>query len=232
MATQMTAVTDGFSERTDEQIISAILAGATALYEVLIRRYNRRLYRVVRGILRDEAETEDVMQEAYVRAYQHLRDFEGRASFSTWLIRIAVHEALAREKRVRKIITRNFADDEEGEMTELLHSNNASPEVETANEETRAMLERAILALPSRYRTVLMMRDIEEMSTADTAVALELSEEAVKVRLHRARAMLRRELFQRVGATSSAAFQFPATRCDRVTHAVMRRLSLEPHALC
>lgn len=229
MSTQ--ALAEQPQDWTEEKIIEGILGGNGSLYELLIRRYNRRLYRVIRAILRDDAETEDVMQEAYVRAYQHLRDFAGRSSFSTWLIRIGVHEALARVKKSQRTVTSDF-ESEEAEMAELLAVTDNSPERQTATEETRVTLERAILALPALYRTVLVMRDVEEMSTSDTATALNLTAETVKVRLHRARAMLRRELYARVGATSSAAFEFQAPRCNRVTDAVMSRLGLRTLPQC
>jgi RNA polymerase sigma-70 factor (ECF subfamily) len=208
----------------DEKIIERVLAGDAPLYELLVRRYNQRLYRVVRGVLRDDAEAEDVMQEAYWRAYQHLGEFEGRATFSTWLIRIAVHEALARLKKNGRVVTSDFEEESSG--AEAVAPSEGSPEMKFADTETRKLLEEAMLTLPEQYRMVLMMRDVEQLSTAETATALEISEENVKVRLHRARAMVRKGLFERVGATSSAAFQFHAVRCDRVASEVMRRVAL------
>jgi RNA polymerase sigma-70 factor (ECF subfamily) len=209
------------AEFSDDEIIARVLEGDAALYELLVRRYNQRVYRAVRAVLRDDAEAEDTMQEAYVRAYLNLRKFEHRASFCTWLTRIAVHEALARLEKKQKIVTTQA---EENSENIALQSHELNPEEAVSSTETRALLEQAILALPYDYRTVIMLRDVEEMNTFDTATALELSEEAVKVRLHRARAMLRKELYARAGATSSAAFQFGAARCDRVTAAVSRRV--------
>jgi RNA polymerase sigma-70 factor (ECF subfamily) len=205
---------------TDEEIIERVRGGEVALYELLVRRYNQRVYRAVRAILRDDSEAEDVMQEAHFSAFRHLDEFEGRAAFSTWLTRIAVHEALARLKKLKRFEPQDFTEDEsvlgtDGDMM--------SPESATASAETRA-LEESILSLPIPYRSVLVMRDVEEMSTIETATALDLTEEAVKVRLHRARAMLRKELYARVGARASSAFQFGAKRCDRVTEAVMARI--------
>jgi RNA polymerase sigma-70 factor, ECF subfamily len=209
------------TEPTDDQIIARVLSGETAAYEVLVRRYNRRVYRAVRAILRNDDEAEDVMQDAYVRAYQNLPRFEHRASFSTWLTRIAIHEALARVERAKRI-----APDEVDDSNEAFRSAEKNPEEAMAANETRELLEEAILALPHPYRAVMMLRDVEEMSTSDTAVALELTEDAVKVRLFRARAMVRKELFARAGATSTAAFQFHASRCDRVWKRVWARLEL------
>ena len=209
---------------TDQEVVGRVLAGETELYEIIMRRYNQRLYRVVISILRDAAETEDVMQDAYVRAYEHLSQFEGRAAFSTWLTRIAVHEALARlRKRERIQPLGNELD--EGEIPVNPAGPALNPEQSVSKAELNHMLEEAVLALPEQYRAVLMMRDVEEMSTSETAEALSLSEENVKVRLHRGRAMVRRDLFARVGATAKNAFPFLGARCDRVVARVFERLS-------
>jgi RNA polymerase sigma-70 factor (ECF subfamily) len=209
---------------TDEEVIERVLGGETALYEVVMRRYNQRLYRVVRAILRNDDETEDVMQDAYVRAYQHLNQFERRAPFSTWLTRIAVHEALARIRRRNRLQQLDSAAyDGEPAVNHLTPPIN--PEQTTSKAELSRMLEEAVLALPEQYRTVLMLRDVEEMSTAETAAALNLTEENVKVRLHRGRALVRKDLFARVGATAKDAFTFGNTRCDRVVARVFECLS-------
>jgi RNA polymerase sigma-70 factor (ECF subfamily) len=210
---------------TDEQVVERVLVGETAAFEVIMRRYNQRLYRVARAILRDDHEAEDVMQDAYVRAYQHLGQFEGRARFSTWLIRIAVHEALARKRRRTRVEGLEAITGPNGELL-MPAANNFDPEYRASTSELHRLLEQAILALPDDYRAVLVLRDVEEMSTAEAAAALEITEENAKVRLHRARALLRKELYARTQATSSAAFQFPATRCDRVVSNVFARLTL------
>src|SRR5438552_6936405 len=178
---------------TDEEVVARVLDGDTAAFEIIMRRHNQRLYRAARAILRDDAEAEDVMQDAYVRAYQHLSQFAGRAKFSTWLTRIAVHEALARVQRRGRYQALDDMQRNGDSMT--FASTNPNPEQQLASAESNGLLERAILALPETYRTVLMLRDIEELSTAETAECLELTEDNVKVRLHRARALLRRELF-------------------------------------
>lgn len=210
------------SELPDDAVIERVLAGETALYELLVRRYNQRVYRAVRSVLRDDTEAEDVMQDAYVRAYQHLAQFEHRAAFSTWITRIAVHEALARLQKAHRT-TALENENEAGEFA-AFGSGVLNPEEALSSHETQALLEQVIMALPGEYRTVVILRDVEEMNTAETAAALELSEDAVKVRLHRARAMLRKELYARAGATSSAAFQFHASRCDRVAAGVAAKL--------
>jgi len=208
---------------SDEEVVSRVLGGETALFEIIMRRYNQRLYRVAQSILRNDAEAEDVMQDAYVRAYQHLGQFEGRAKFSTWLTRIAVHEALARAHR-RSRVQELDAEPSGGYMDPLI-SNTPDPEQQVSDHELVALLQTAVLALPTSYRSVLMLRDIEEMSTTETAQALDLTEENVKVRLHRARALLRREMFARAGAQRGNAFPFMGARCDRMVQAVMERIA-------
>lgn len=209
---------------TDEEVVSLVLAGQIELYEIIMRRYNQRLYRVVISILRDSGETEDVIQEAYVRAYEHLSQFEGRAAFSTWLTRIAVYEALARLRK-RERMQPFGGDPKEGETPVNPASPALDPEQILSKAELNRMLEEAVLGLPEQYRTVLMLRDVEEMSTSETAAALSLTEENVKVRLHRGRAMVRRDLFARVGAMATNAFPFLGARCDRMVERVFERLS-------
>ena len=208
---------------SDEEVVARILAGETALFEIIMRRYNQRLYRVAHSILRNDGEAEDVMQDAYVRAYQHLHQFEGRAKFSTWLTRIAVHEALARAHRRNRI--QELDAEPYGGYMNPLPATTPDPEQQASDRELVGLLQDAVLALPDNYRSVLMMRDIEEMSTTDTAQALDLTEENVKVRLHRARALLRRELFARAGAQRGNAFPFMGPRCDHMVETVMRRIA-------
>jgi RNA polymerase sigma-70 factor (ECF subfamily) len=208
---------------TDQQVIEQVMAGNTALYEIIMRRYNQRLYRVALSILRDPAEAEDVMQDAYVRAYQHLDQFAGHAAFSTWLTRIAVNQALYRLKaRHRDQQMAEFEADEEESMKVTEPS--LDPEQRASVMEVGRLLEEAVLELPSQYRSVIMLRDVEELSTAETAAALELTEENVKTRLHRGRAMMRNLLYARVGAQGKAAFPFMGSRCDRVVRGVLARV--------
>ena len=204
-------------------MVTRVLAGDTAAFELLMRRHNQRLYRAARAILRDDAEAEDVMQDAYVRAYQHLDQFAGRAKFSTWLTRIAVHEALARVRRRSRFDAIESMIESTGEtMTFASHA--PSPEQEAVRAQSSALLEAAILDLPAGYREVLVMRDIEELNTTETAECLGLSEENVKVRLHRARALLRRDLYAKAGSSRESAFSFMGARCDRVVREVLARI--------
>lgn len=211
------------SSMTDEEVVRRVLEGDTAVFELIMRRYNQRLYRIARSILRDDAEAEDVVQDAYVRAYEHLNQFAGLAKFSTWLSRIAVHEALARARRRDRIEELDaMPETNPYQPTEPVE---ASPERLASNAEVRTLLEDAIASLPLNYRTVFVMREVEELTTEETAETLDLTIENVKIRLHRAKAMLRRELYARAGANAAQAYPFPATRCDRLVAAVMARIT-------
>jgi len=209
---------------TDEEVIERVKSGDTALYEIVMRRYNQRLYRVARAILHDDAEAEDVMQDAYVRAYQHLSQFAGRAPFSAWLTRIAVNEALAR-LRSRSRTGQLEEAEQEGEFFMTMAETSPDPEQGASRAELGHLLEEAVLGLPQQFRAVVILRDVEELTTSETAVALDLSEENVKVRLHRGHALLRGWLFNRVGAEAKNAFPFMGVRCDRVVHSVLLRLA-------
>jgi RNA polymerase sigma-70 factor (ECF subfamily) len=193
-----------------------------------MRRHNQRLYRVARAILRDDAEAEDVMQDAYVRAYQNLAGFEGRAKFVTWLTRIAVHEALARVRRRSRFQSIDGADSSNGDLMISATSSGRTPERESYDRELSGVIEKAVLSLPDEYRVVFMLRDVEGLSTEEAAQCLNLTPENVKVRLHRAHAKLRKQLYASVGATTARCFQFHAVRCDRVVNGVFRRLELVP----
>ncbi|HET8667382.1 MAG TPA: RNA polymerase sigma factor [Terriglobales bacterium] len=204
----------------DDEVVRRVLAGEIEMFEIIMRRYNSRLFRVALSIVRNEAEAEDIVQDAYVRAYVHLDQFEARAQFSTWLTRIAVHEALARAKR------RNRQEPlEEEDSPGTLMTRMRSPEQSASDKELKMLIESAILTLPAKYCTVLIMRDVQEMDTAETAACLGISEENVKVRLHRARAILRRELYARAGGNLTRAFGFDGDRCDRMVAGVFRRLN-------
>jgi RNA polymerase sigma-70 factor, ECF subfamily len=209
----------------DEEVVRRVRGGEAALYEIIMRRYNQRLYRVARAILRDDAEAEDVMQAAYVLAYEHLDQFEGRAPFSVWLTRIAVREALGR-LRQRKRISSVEENEQAGEpfVNQFVESS-PNPEQIASRGELGKLLQEALLELPEQYRTVVILRDVEELSTTETAAVLEISEENVKVRLHRGRSMARGWLFDRVGAGAKEALPFMGARCDRVVEGVFARLA-------
>jgi RNA polymerase sigma-70 factor, ECF subfamily len=213
---------------TDEHVVERVLGGETALYELLMRRHNQRVYRIARAILRDDAEAEDVMHDAYVRAYQNLADFEGRAKFITWLTRIALNEALARVRRRSRFQSIDSSDPSNGDLMNSATSSRRNPEQESYDRELSGVIEKAVLALPDEYRVVFMLRDVEGMSTEEAAEYLNLTQENVKVRLHRAHAKLRKQLYAAVGATTVRCFQFHAVRCDRVVNGVFRKLEFVP----
>jgi len=223
MATLMNPVTSQ-NPLSDEEVVARVLAGEKNLFEIVMRRYNQRLYRVARAILRNDSEAEDVMQDAYVRAYAHLGQFAGRAKFSTWLTRIAVHEALMRLRRGNRFQELAPMSEREEDPMEGFPSIAMNPEQQASNSEVRRLLEEAVEQLPEAYRTVFMLRDVEEMSTIETATVLDLTEENVKVRLHRARALLRKSLYARAGVERKEAFIFHAVRCDRVVQNVFERI--------
>ena len=204
---------------TDDEVVERVRNGEPALYELLMRRHNQRIYRAARAIVRDSAEAEDVMQDAYVRAYENLSNFAGRATFATWLTKIAVHEALARVRRRGR-----FVDAEDTMPT--LASDAPDPEQRASERELGAALETAIDTLPDGFRTVFVMRDVEGLSTAETAECLGINEETVKTRLHRARTALRARLLSRAQELLPGTFSFGESRCDRVVAAVLSRIGV------
>lgn len=199
----------------DEEIVRRVLEGETTLFELLIRRYNQRLYRATRAILKNEEEAEDAMQEAYVRAFANLDQFAGEAQISTWLTKIAVYEALGRLRRRKRM----------DEMPDIV-SSSVSPERAAYGRELQTAIESAVDALPPLYRSVFVLREIEEMTGADTAECLGITEETVKTRLHRARRLLRHRLERTLGAAMENAFAFGSRRCDRVTEGAIERIRL------
>jgi RNA polymerase sigma-70 factor (ECF subfamily) len=208
----------------DDEIVMRVLAGDTSLYEVIMRRYNQRLFRVARAIVQDNDEAEDVVQDTYVRAYASLNQFAGRALFSTWLTKIAVHQASNRLRRRKRIVEFPSSPDREHQGMEAVKSSAPDPEQQTLRSQTVDLLEQAVDALPEIYRSVFVLRQIESLSTAETAACLDVTEDAVKVRLLRARQALRRELYVRAGATSSQAFAIMGKRCDRIVQRVFEQL--------
>jgi RNA polymerase sigma-70 factor, ECF subfamily len=204
-------------EREDDQALFArVRAGETALFAVIMRRHNQNLYRIARGILRDDGEAEDVVQQAYLSALTG--NFRGDAQLSTWLTRIVINESLARLRK-RSGGLALVADEPMNERDE-----SPTPEDRASTRELAGLLENAIDALPDHYRTVFVLREIEELTTEQTAGALALSEEAVRVRLHRARTMLRADLDQRLGEAAREVFRFDGARCDRIVAAVLAEL--------
>jgi RNA polymerase sigma-70 factor (ECF subfamily) len=198
---------------SDEEIVKRVLDGDTSLFELIVRRHNQRLFRATRAILREDGEAEDVMQEAYVRAFAHLDQFAGDSRFSTWLTKIAVYEALARVRRATR----------QEELSEAMDRRN-DPERAAYGSELQSAIQAAIETLPGPYRSVFVMREMENMSVAETAECLGISEENVKTRAYRAKALLRRRLERAIGVAASQAYSFLGPRCDAMTAAVMDRI--------
>ena len=213
-------------EQPDEALITRVLRGDTASFELLMRRYNERVYRAVRSIVRNGHEAEDVMQQAYVNAFTHLGQFNGSARFSTWLTRIAINEALARVRHHG----RYEVFDEECSNVEpfIARRSSDNPERYAFSRELRGLLESAIDTLPNGMREVFVLRDVEGLSTAEAASCLGVSEDVVKTRLSRARATLRRLLLEQAGAAAPDAFRFYRPRCDRLVARVLARIATPP----
>ena len=220
--TASAALLPAAADLTDEDIVRQVLAGNSALFELLMRRYNERLYRAARAITRDDREAEDILQQAYVNAYTNLRQFSGRAQFATWLTRIAVNESLARVRRRSKY---EAFDGEPSNEEPLTPRPSQNPEQQAFSGELRDLLEWAIDGLPDGAREVFVLREVEGLNTAETAQSLGVSEDVVKTRLSRARAALRRALVERTGATAPDAFRFYRPRCDRVVAIVLARIA-------
>lgn len=211
---------DGHS---DAEIIQQVLDGNTAAFELLMRRYNERVYRAARSIVRDEQEAEDIMQQAYLNAFTHLRQFNGSAQFSTWLTRIAINESLARVRRRGRY--EPFDDNLSTEGPFMSSTPVQSPERQAFTGELRALLEWAIDTLPDGMREVFVLRDVQGLSTSEVADSLDVSDDVVKTRLSRGRAALRRALLERTGASAPEAFRFYRPRCDRLVQQVLARIA-------
>jgi RNA polymerase sigma-70 factor, ECF subfamily len=215
---------EGASHPTDEEIIARVRGGEIDCFELVMRRYNQRIYRTVRAILREEDETTDAMQEAYVNAFTHLKDFNGLARFSTWLTRIAVHEALGRLRKRKRVEPLDDTDSQDLLMAPPVHG----PENSASDGELRALLEEAVDGLPESFRTTFVLRSIEQLSVAETAEVLGIPEETVKTRHHRARERLQNALTDRIGGALPELFGFHRPRCDRVVANVLARVKALP----
>ena len=211
--------TDQTSTETlsDEEIVERILKGEKSLYESIMRKYNRRLYRICMSIVNDDKEAEDIMQIAYINAYQQLEKFQHKSSFGTWLTRILINESLLHKKRITK--HQQVLMKETNTNNEYHHD---TPLKTLMNKELKTILENAVSALPEKYRMVFVMREIQEMSTNETMEVLSLGESNVKIRLTRAKEMLRDELSGYY--KSNQIFDFHLTRCDRISNYVMSRI--------
>ena len=210
---------DQLTEQTrllpDLVLVQHILSGQKNFFEIIMRRYNQRLYRAGMSILGDEAETEEAMQSAYIKAYEHLASFENRSSLATWLTRIMLNECFGRKKS-RRLLPVDATKPPENNISL------STPMDQLMNKELSATLEAAIARLPEQYRTVFMLREIEELSIRETGEVLDITEANVKVRLNRAKTMLRSEL---KGYIKGHVYPFHLTRCNRIIAAVMEKIN-------
>jgi RNA polymerase sigma-70 factor, ECF subfamily len=198
-------------------------------FRVIMKRNNRRLYRLARAVLHEDSEAEDAVQEAYLQAFTHLADFRGDSSLTTWLSRIVLNEALGRVRRRRPTVDLMSVDNgkSQAEIISFPHaSRQLDPERTMAQRQIQRILERAIDDLPEPFRIVLVARVIEEMSIEETAELFGLRPETVRSRLHRARRLLRHAVEKQVGPVLSDAFPFEGQRCERMTEGVLKRLDM------
>src|SRR4051794_4801446 len=210
----------------DAELVRRALGRDETAARTIMQANNRRLFRLARGILRNDAEAEDVVQETYVRAFTHLEQFRGDSSLSTWLSRIAMNEALGRLRRQRPGVELSSLPQGalEAQIIQFPLAASEDPEKSMAQREIQHVVEHAIDELPEPFRLVFITRVIEGMNLEETAEILGLNPVTVKTRLHRARAMLRDNVEKKIGPVVMDAFPFAGKRCERLTEAVIKRL--------
>ncbi|MEH2550518.1 RNA polymerase sigma-70 factor (ECF subfamily) [Bradyrhizobium sp. AZCC 2262] len=216
-------------ESSDTELVRRALARDEAAVRAIMQANNRRLYRLARGLLRNDSEAEDVVQEAYVRAFTHLESFRGDSSLSTWLSRITMNEALGRLRRQRPAVEIDSLPQGalEARIIQFPLAASDDPEKSMAQREIQRVVEHAIDELPEAFRLVFITRVIEGMNVEETAEILSLKPETVKSRLHRARTMLRDNVERKIGPVVMEAFPFAGRRCERLTDAVLKRLGFD-----
>ena len=212
----------------DAELVRRALGREEAAVRAIMQANNRRLYRLARGVLRNDSEAEDVVQETYVRAFTHLEQFRGDSSLSTWLSRIAMNEALGRLRRQRPGVEWSTLPQGvlEAQIIQFPLTSSEDPEKTMAQREIQHVVEHAIDELPEPFRLVFITRVIEGMNVEETAEILGLKPETVKTRLHRARNLLRENVEKKIGPVVMEAFPFAGRRCERLTDAVIKRLGL------
>jgi RNA polymerase sigma factor (sigma-70 family) len=216
------------ADAPDDEVVRRVAGGDTAAFAVLMRRHNRALFRIARAILRDDAEAEDALQEAYIKGYQSLGSFRGESRLSTWLGRVVANEALMRlRKHARRsdIVPLHATLDDINQIAD--GSMEKGPEMSAQRAQMRKLLEKRIDALPDAYRPVFVLRAVEECSVEETAAILEIPEATVRSRFFRARSLLREALAQEMDVACQDAFGFAGDRCDRIVARVMERIGGE-----
>lgn len=204
---------------SDLEVVHRVLEGEVALFELIMRRYNRLLFRLARGVVRDDDEALDVVQDAYLLAYRKLDQFRGPHGFKSWLTQIALNEA---RRRLRKPLL--LVDDDEDALIDLHALRSDEPEFGAMSCESQRIIENAIDGLPDDFRVVFLLRGVEQLSIAESAELLGIKEATIKTRFHRARALLRQSLDRRLGELAPDIFGFDGSRCDAIVAAVLTRL--------
>lgn len=210
---------------SDEDIVKKVLEGDINFYEVIMRRYNQRLFRIGHAYLKDEDEIEDAIQSAYLKAYEQLNNFQGRSSFSTWLIRIYINEilqGLKKKKRFQNYFDYDSLNNNTFDPPEAATDTMNNPYNSTLNNELKDILEKAVDELPEKYRVVFIMREIEDMSISETSKCLNITEANVKVRLNRAKNILRENLSQYYHYKD--VYNFNLVICDRIVANVFKKI--------
>ncbi len=208
-----------YSKIPENEVISRILSGEKELYEILMRRNNQKLFRVIRGYMSEQNEIEDIMQDTYLIAYEKLWQYKQNAQFSTWLIRIGINQALARIKQKTKLNTTDIVAISEKPTIELQDEKQPGPAHKMMRKEAKEILEKAIDNLNDKYRSVYIMREVEEMSIAEIADCTDLSISNVKVRLHRAKNMIKENLYEL--SYTNELFEFGFSKCDNLVERVL-----------
>ena len=210
------------SKLPENEVIRRVLAGEKELYEILMRRNNQKLFRVLRGYLSDQREIEDIMQDTYLQAYEKLWQYKQNAQFSTWLIRIGINKALVRIKQKAKIQANDVVSISDNPTIEFTDEKQPGPADKMMRKEAKEILEKAIENLDEKYRSVYIMREVEEMSMAEISDCLDLSVSNVKVRLHRAKSMIKENLYEL--SYSNELFEFGFSKCDGLVERVLSRI--------
>lgn len=211
-------------DHSDQEVIDKILSGEKRAFEILIRKYNSRLFKIGMSLVNNDTDVEDIMQVCFIKAYKNLSQFENRSAFGTWLVRILINECLLHLKRKKRTISMdtNLISESSGNVNQP-----ETPSSVLVNKELAKLLEDSLARLPEKYRLVFVMREIENMSVAETGAALSVSESNVKTRLNRAKSMLRRHLSSYY--KDDAVYHFHLSRCDSMVRRVFSELQIELH---
>ena len=223
------AVAEGSAADLDRTMARSIAAGDASAFERMMRRYNRRLYRLARATLRDRTEAEDVLQDAYICAYRSMGNFRGEASLGTWLSRLVLNECFARMRRHvrRENVVPMVSASRHVESTHMIIDESDSPDTALGRGQIRELLERKVDELPENYRTVFVLRSVEELTVSETAEILGIPEETVRSRHFRAKSLLRESLARELDSAEGDLFEFGGDHCDRVVANVLARLAIQ-----